>query len=683
MHIRIIIFSLFLFSCGGGGSGGNSDPIISNQAPTITNAFSTYEVSENQIDAFTVTANDQDSSNLTYSINGTDSSSFSIGPSSGVVKFIDPPDYEIPSDSDGNNDYMISATVSDGALSDKKDFTIRVIDDAPPDDALIYTKVIDGYIEGANVYIDFNWNLQQDEGEPSAVEHNEGGYYFPYKNGEFAAIENISFDCAQKRIQVSEIPVGAVDQDLGTIDEAFTMYFVPGDPFETNESGEALTENLINISPFTGLFLDIVSSVKDEMNASELEVANGCGDIANSIANNVIAKVRIFVSDLETKYGVTIGELYEDYIASDNSQRRAKAEKIVNFLQASEGIIRNAIKQEFAGDIPDDYEPYVALSEDAPDQLFGEDWETINFLEMSIGLYYDGEADAEGWYPSNVLHASNLKVFEDGMIGNYACTTDTTCTKFDATYENILGQLQEYLSYGAYKNESIIPEVKISSQYREAKIRDGDDVECQYTAQLIFDLVGSCTEEGCPDQIDIQEQINHNIGYEYPELCTSSDGPFFYIFNDRKNLWNNLNADGNTEEIFAVQKRYVEARTSNPPIEFLGGDRSQWNYPELYTTLKSQFTTMDTINTMRSDLRSNRYGDEWGVLSRTIFGENRAEKGRYEYEVRINADDDICRLMSWDGSVGVVGGWVIDEETIGSNAYNACYNYIDAFIFYD
>jgi len=40
-------------------------------------------------------------------------------------------------------------------------------------------KVIDGYIAGANVYIDFNWNLQQDEGEPSAKD-DPGGYYFSY-----------------------------------------------------------------------------------------------------------------------------------------------------------------------------------------------------------------------------------------------------------------------------------------------------------------------------------------------------------------------------------------------------------------------------------------------------------------------------------------------------------------------
>ncbi len=42
----------------------------------------------------------------------------------------------------------------------------------------ISAKVIDGYITGANVYIDFNWNLQQDEGEPSATDDGDGGYTF-------------------------------------------------------------------------------------------------------------------------------------------------------------------------------------------------------------------------------------------------------------------------------------------------------------------------------------------------------------------------------------------------------------------------------------------------------------------------------------------------------------------------
>ena len=50
---------------------------------------------------------------------------------------------------------------------------------ANDNEALVSAKVIDGYIQGANVYIDFNWNLQQDEGEPSAVDNGNGDYEFP------------------------------------------------------------------------------------------------------------------------------------------------------------------------------------------------------------------------------------------------------------------------------------------------------------------------------------------------------------------------------------------------------------------------------------------------------------------------------------------------------------------------
>ena len=35
---------------------------------------------------------------------------------------------------------------------------------------IFITRVIDGYISGANIFIDHNWNLVQDADEPSAYE---------------------------------------------------------------------------------------------------------------------------------------------------------------------------------------------------------------------------------------------------------------------------------------------------------------------------------------------------------------------------------------------------------------------------------------------------------------------------------------------------------------------------------
>ena len=538
-----------------------------------------------------------------------------------------------------------------------------------PSGVSISAKVIDGYITGANVYIDFNWNLQQDEGEPSATDDGDGNYTFLLA-AEDLIVENFSYDCAEKRTKVADIPVGAVDSDLGTIDEAFTMYHVPGIP----------VGGIVNISPFTGLFLDIVSSVKDEMNLSEITVANGCGPDADAIANNVIAKVTEFVDTLEANFGITMSDLYEDYIASNNAERSEKAEKVVSFLQATQGV-KNAIKNQFASELGDNFEPYAGLSEQAADQLFGPNFESVTFLEMSVGFNFNGEVDTEGWYPSHNFHTGTIKVFENGMIGNYSCSAsveNASCSLLDPTYGNILDQLQSYLNYGAYKNNLIIPDVKISSQYRDAKIRDGEEIECQFMAMLIFDETGTCTEEGCPDQIEVQNQINHNIGHEYPAACTSTDNPFFYTFNDRVHSWQNgTNEEGNAAEIYAVQYLFVDDSNlfSDPPIAFLGSDRSNLNYPGTHTKIKELFITMDSASTIQSSLLQ----DELAVISRTTFGENWAAKNRYEYFVRDgDGSDNRCAFYSWDSS-----GWVIDSETEGVGAFSACYDMINAFKFYD
>jgi hypothetical protein len=80
-----------------------------------------------------------------------------------------------------------------------------------PSGFTVSAKVIDGYIEGSNLYIDFNWNLQQDEGEPSAVDDGEGSYYFDSTT--FDAIENVSNECTERRLMIAEVPVGAVDSN--------------------------------------------------------------------------------------------------------------------------------------------------------------------------------------------------------------------------------------------------------------------------------------------------------------------------------------------------------------------------------------------------------------------------------------------------------------------------------------
>ena len=142
-HTTTLSILFFISACGGGGGGGGSSMAdggsgggygsgSSNTAPTITNSTLSISVQENQTSAFTVTATDADNDSLTYTISGTDSSLFAIS-TAGVVTFSTAPDFELPSDDGSNNIYNLTPSVSDGSLSDSKDFTVTVTND-PSDD---------------------------------------------------------------------------------------------------------------------------------------------------------------------------------------------------------------------------------------------------------------------------------------------------------------------------------------------------------------------------------------------------------------------------------------------------------------------------------------------------------------------------------------------------------------------
>lgn len=502
------------------------------------------------------------------------------------------------------------------------------------------------------------------------MDNGNGDYEFPYKNGEFDAISDISFACAQNRIQVAEVPVGAVDEDLGTITEAFTMYFVPSNFSSTG---------LVNISPFTGLFLDVVREVKDRLSIDGIEAADGCGSNANAVASEVIASIDDFVGQLQSKYQVTLEDLYEDYIASNNTDRRAKAEKIVGFLQAAESV-RAALRTQFADALPENYEPFVGLSQTSSEQLFGVNTENLNFVEMSVGINFSGSDGADGWAITNNLHTQGLKVLQNGKIADYQCDLSESvdsCDSYEPTYSNILDQLTSYLSYGGHVNDSLIDNINITSQYREEKVRSGNSTQCSYTAMLIFDEIRECTGAGCPDIVEVQEQINHNIGHEYPATCADTEQPYLNTVNDRKNLWNNrLNDRGNSEELFAVQYQLSDnsALYSSPPLTFLGSDRSQINYPDTYQKLKDLFIDTETFEATQSALKN----DEFAAISFTTFGEDRARKERVVYVVN-SGDDSTNECTIYNGEESE---WVMTSRSTGDSAKTSCFEKIQTFTFY-
>mgnify|MGYP001390365713 FL=1 len=113
------------------------------------------------------------------------------------------------------------------------------------------------------------------------------------------------------------------------------------------------------------------------------------------------------------------------------------------FLKAAESV-RQALRDQFRSILPEGYEPFVGLSQGSSDQLFGVDTESLDFVEMSVGLNFTGTEDASGWAVSNNLHTQGLKVLQDGKIAHHSCSISDgieSCESYDPTYENILGQL--------------------------------------------------------------------------------------------------------------------------------------------------------------------------------------------------------------------------------------------------
>ncbi len=112
-----------------------------NEAPTITSA-ATADAAENQtaaIDVDSIDDADSEGAGLTYTLStvfggGVDNGQFTLA-TDGVLTFTSAPDFEIPGDTNLDNDYEVQVTVTDsGSLTGVQDITVTVtnlIDNAP------------------------------------------------------------------------------------------------------------------------------------------------------------------------------------------------------------------------------------------------------------------------------------------------------------------------------------------------------------------------------------------------------------------------------------------------------------------------------------------------------------------------------------------------------------------------
>ena len=107
-----------------------------NDAPVITSngggTSASLSILSDTTEVTTISATDAEGAILTYSlVGGADAALFTIHPSTGVLTFNTAPDFQSPSDADGNNVYEVVVQVSDGTATDTQSLAVTVTD-LPP-----------------------------------------------------------------------------------------------------------------------------------------------------------------------------------------------------------------------------------------------------------------------------------------------------------------------------------------------------------------------------------------------------------------------------------------------------------------------------------------------------------------------------------------------------------------------
>ena len=140
-----------------------------NAPPEFTSAAS-FSVAENQTAVGMVEATDEDAGDaVSYAITGgADQAKFDIDASSGVLMFKDAPDHENPTDTGGNNTYMVTVTATGGmgdrAMTDEQTITVMVTDVAEPPLAPAQPTV--SAVSDSSDSLSVSWTAPDNSGKP-------------------------------------------------------------------------------------------------------------------------------------------------------------------------------------------------------------------------------------------------------------------------------------------------------------------------------------------------------------------------------------------------------------------------------------------------------------------------------------------------------------------------------------
>lgn len=213
------------------------------------------------------------------------------------------------------------AACGSGSSSEPEVKTDPVVTQPTPQIAATITgKAIDGYVSGATVFLDLNGNSQLDDNEPSSVTGEAGEYALDLSASEY--------ECRDFVPIVLDVPVGAVDEDLGVVEEAYQMVFPP--------MATTATEG-VHITPLTTalyeVFKDRFLVTDDEM----LTPTMACDAVRDNIemVDRFEQAIDFTIDLMVEEYNIAPDTLFSDFIASGDLDTAAYAQLMVKGLKKS------------------------------------------------------------------------------------------------------------------------------------------------------------------------------------------------------------------------------------------------------------------------------------------------------------------------------------------------------------
>ena len=310
---------------------------------------------------------------------------------------------------------------------------------------ILITKVIDGYISGANVFIDLNWNLTQDTNEPSAYEDTENQLYY-FEESQFSGIQNWSIlQCSQRRPRVAEIPVGAYDSERGEVTSAYNLYYFPYFGVGSGEQGE----HRANVTPLTSLCLGYVNNLLGDGSISEID---GCGSAADSIADRVMVEVEDVLRQLNDRFEINVYSFYDDFIANNDQALQSFGEKIVDFLKVTNEV-SFLLENEY------DINLRTALDTELVETILKQEaFETIRFH-----LFSDSPREelSDGFYTYDIYMFANVIADSKGNL------LDVNNNPYDLNIENLKLNSTFKIRNIIFSEENIFGDTKVLFEQSE------------------------------------------------------------------------------------------------------------------------------------------------------------------------------------------------------------------------